>query len=170
MEGKVLQSRVVHEKDISVEQLKKITAGLAGDYLQKPPAYSAKKISGKPAYYYARMEKGEGNEKLQDLKPSVVKIHSIKILSIEIPDVKIKIRCSSGTYIRSVVHDIGERMGCGATLTGLVRDAIGEFKLKDCLTLDEITGIASDGETVKYRQGIIPLEKINLQHENSKLK
>jgi tRNA pseudouridine55 synthase len=137
--------------------------GFKGDYIQQPPVYSAKKISGKPAYYYAR-NKGVDADKII-LKKNTVKIYDISTEFFYAGKAVLKIKCSSGTYVRSVVHEIGQRLGCGAILTGLQRTAIGSFSSENSMSLEELERISLAGQTViedlqKNYKGIISAENI----------
>ncbi len=99
---------------------------------QIPPMFSAKKINGKKLYELAR--KGLEVER----KPSRIEIHQIKILKYRWPELKLRIKCSSGTYIRSLAHDFGQKIGCGAYLSALRRTAIGKIKVKKAVRKDKI--------------------------------
>jgi tRNA pseudouridine55 synthase len=98
---------------------------------QVPPAYSAKKIRGKRAYTYAR-------QKLDvSLKPKDVTIHEFKILGIDLPDISFKVHCTKGTYIRSLAHDFGHYLKCGAHLSGLRRTRIGDYDIADAINIEQ---------------------------------
>ncbi len=103
-----------------------------GEIEQIPPPFSAVKIKGKPAYLLAR--KG----KKVELKPRKVKIYEIKILDYNWPVLKIEVTSSSGTYIRSLANDIGEKLGCGGYLNDLKRTKINEFKVEQALTFEDM--------------------------------
>ena len=128
-QGKIIETKPV---EIDEEKLKEIIFSFVGEYLQTPPPYSSKRIGGTRAYKLAK----KGVE--VQLKPVLVKIYSIEILEINLPYFKIKVDCSSGTYIRSLIKDIGDKAGCGAYMTDLVRTKIGQFDLKDALSFEEI--------------------------------
>ncbi|MSH99609.1 tRNA pseudouridine(55) synthase, partial [Escherichia coli] len=100
-----------------------------GEIQQIPPAFSACKVDGARAYDLAR--KGQEVE----LKPKLLAIDEIELLACDLEKMEIKIRvvCSKGTYIRALARDIGEALHSGAHLTGLVRTRVGEVKLEDCL-------------------------------------
>ena len=102
-----------------------------GNIKQLPPMYSAVKINGKKAYEYAR----KGKEK--EIKPRNVTIFRMEILAFNLPTVKILIECSSGTYIRSLAHDLGKEMGSCAYLTGLERVRINGYSVENALTISE---------------------------------
>lgn len=117
---------------IKGEDLEKIKNQFIGDIQQLPPAYSAIKQDGKALYTLAR----EGKE--VKLNPRLMTIHSLEMNYDDLPEVHFKVRCSSGTYIRSLANDIGATLGCGAYLTALVRTEIGNFKLEDSYSLKEM--------------------------------
>ncbi len=112
----------------NTNEIKKILISFIGEIEQIPPPFSAVKIKGKPAYQYAR----EG--KKIKLKTRKVKIYEIKILEYDPPILKIETVVGSGTYIRSLAHDIGQKLGCGAYLRNLLRTKINEFNLSQALT------------------------------------
>ena len=117
----------------SKEDLSKVIGKFTGKIEQVPPDFSAAWVDGKRAYHLAR--KGVEFE----LKPKQVVISEISIESYTPPVLKIRVVCSSGTYIRSLARDIGDELGCGAVLEGLVRTRIGEYRAEDALKLDEIS-------------------------------
>jgi tRNA pseudouridine55 synthase len=106
-------------------------AGFAGTQLQEPPHFSARFVNGKRAYILAR--KGEDIE----IKAKEIEIQSIELLMINLPLIEIKVRCSKGTYIRSLARDIGNKLGSGAYLSGLVRISIGNFELNNAINIKE---------------------------------
>ena len=115
------------------EKIKKALEGFVGEQMQMPPAFSAKKIKGKKAYDLAR----KGEEVI--LQPVRVVIHSLEVISYDSPMLKIRTRVSSGTYIRSLAHDIGASLGTGAHLTELRRTSIGGYSLKDTIDTKGLT-------------------------------
>jgi tRNA pseudouridine55 synthase len=116
---------------ITEELVKKVLHDFEGEQKQVPPLHSAKMIEGKRAYSYAR----QGIERV--LEPVTVYFHETELLSFCLPEVKIRLRCSKGTYIRSFARDFGLALGSGAYLSGLVRTSIGEFSLKDAISLEK---------------------------------
>ncbi len=118
---------------LTEEQLRAATAPFTGDILQTPPAHSAVKKDGKRAYEIAR--KG-GDPKLQ---PRPVTIMEFEITQIEDADVHFRVACSTGTYIRSLAHDFGQALGCGAHLAELRRTRIGDFSVDDAPTMQQWT-------------------------------
>ena len=109
------------------EALKKFT----GRIQQVPPAFSACKVDGKRAYKMAR----KGKE--VEIKPKELVIDEIELLSFDLPEIRIRVVCSKGTYIRALARDIGEALNSGAHLTGLIRTRVGEIKLEDCMKVDD---------------------------------
>jgi tRNA pseudouridine55 synthase len=107
--------------------------GLRGEILQIPPMYSALKRNGKPLYKLAR----EGVTVERDPRP--VHIHSLEVVEWAPPDVTIRVVCSPGTYIRSLAHDLGQGLGCGAHLKALTRLASGDFGLDDSTPLADLS-------------------------------
>src|SRR5205085_1672899 len=114
-----------------------------GEIGQTPPAYSAAKIAGRRAYALAR----RGAE--FELAPRIVHIDAIDLLDFDYPHLRIEVRCGKGTYIRSLARDFGERLGCGAYLSGLRRTRVGRF------TADDAVPLEADAETARGR--LLPL-------------
>jgi tRNA pseudouridine55 synthase len=114
-----------------------------GKILQQPPMFSALKHKGKSLYTYAR--KGIEIER----KSREVNILRIEILDINLPYVTFKTLCSKGTYIRTLCHDIGQKLGTGAHLFELERTAIGQFSIKDSLTFDELKSVSEGASADK---------------------
>jgi tRNA pseudouridine55 synthase len=103
-----------------------------GEIEQMPPVYSAIKLNGVPSYKHAR----RGREVV--LKPRSVQLYKVEIESWDPPDFTLRLHCSSGFYVRSLAHDIGEAFGCGGTLKRLVRTRVGSYRLDDALELDDL--------------------------------
>jgi tRNA pseudouridine55 synthase len=116
---------------INREMIEDILKSFLGESEQKPPVFSAKFFEGKRAYEYAR--KGLAIE----LKTSRISITEIELLKYEMPEIFIRVRCSKGTYIRSLVHDIGARLNSGACLISLRRTAIGSNTINNALSVEE---------------------------------
>jgi tRNA pseudouridine55 synthase len=121
-----------HPVDISEEALLEALAGFVGSYDQIPPMYSAIKINGKKLYELARAGKEV------ERKPRRVEIEAITLEEIALPCLTIRVNCSKGTYIRTLCHDLGQRLGCGAAMEELERTRSGQFGLDTALTLEEI--------------------------------
>lgn len=116
---------------VTKELINEIAKKFIGKQLQTPPSHSAVKIDGIRAYVNAR--KGIAVEMI----PKEVDIKEIEIMAIDLPRIDIRVVCSKGTYIRSLAHDFGKELGCGAHLSSLCRNRIGDYLLKDAHTMDE---------------------------------
>ncbi len=126
-------------------------APFRGPIEQVPPPVSAKKIDGKPAYKLAR------ENKPVNLKPVAVVIHALEIQGVEGADVRVHVECAAGTYIRSIAHDAGQALGCGAHLKCLRRTRAGEFSLDDAHTLEELAELAAED---RLREALIPAAEL----------
>lgn len=118
---------------VNQESLRSVLNSFVGAQEQLPPMYSAKKVDGKKLYKLAR--KGIEVER----KPNHVTIHSIELLDYTFPEIKIHVRCSTGTYIRTLVHDIGQKLGVGAYCQELERVSIGEYSLKNATPIKDFS-------------------------------
>lgn len=133
---------VLVSKDISTlteEQVREAVLSFVGDYEQIPPMYSALKVNGKKLYELAR----EG--KVVERKARPVKILDIEILEMSLPRVRMTVACSKGTYIRTLCHDIGQKLSCGGCMEELKRTKVSCFEIKDSLTLEEIRNKKDEG-------------------------
>lgn len=115
-----------------------------GQIMQAPPAYSAIKQDGVPLHRRAR--RGEAVRP----EPRPVQIHNIELLAWDSPHLTIEVTCDPGTYIRSLTHDLGQALGCGAVLTGLVRTRSGNFALEDAVTLDALAEALRTGTLARH--------------------
>lgn len=115
---------------ITDEMVSEVLLRFTGHIMQVPPVYSAVKVDGKRAYKYAR----KGAEVELKAKPLV--IEELERLPSELPELKLRIVCSKGTYIRALTRDIGRALGSGAHLTALCRTRVGSVRLKDCLSVE----------------------------------
>lgn len=127
--GQILQQKPVA---VTKEQVNQAAAAFRGKIMQVPPMYSALKVNGKKLYEYAR----EG--KTIERAPRPVEIYELKIDKIELPRVTMTVSCSKGTYIRTLCHDMGQALGCGGCMESLVRTRVGNFRLEDAITLEEL--------------------------------
>lgn len=118
---------------LTEEQILQASHQFKGAIMQIPPVYSAIKVDGKRAYKKARRGKAHQVE----IQPREVFIYDFKITSIEKPKVKFEVRCSKGTYIRSLAHDFGKALHCGGHLTALERVAIGDFTTENAWEIDD---------------------------------
>ena len=114
-------------RELVEETLKKFI----GSIEQIPPAFSACKIDGERAYELARAGKEV------ELKPKTLVIDEIELLECNLPEIKIRVVCSKGTYIRALARDIGEALNSGAHLTGLIRTRVGDVKLEHCMEIED---------------------------------
>jgi tRNA pseudouridine55 synthase len=135
----------------SRDELARAMKDLEGEILQTPPRFSAKKLAGRPAYRRAR-----ANEEFA-LKPAAVTIARFTLRNFRPPEVDFGAECSAGTYIRSLAHDLGRRLGCGAHLTALRRISVGPYSLGDAVTLAAFEEAAARSEADRF---ILPLERL----------
>jgi tRNA pseudouridine55 synthase len=131
------------------DDLERALAGFTGEILQTPPPYSAIKVEGVPAYRKAR--RGE----IVELAPRRAVIHRVALLEWQSPDLSLDVECAPGTYIRSLAHDLGRALGCGAVLTDLVRLRSGSFTVEASVTLEELAAAVQAG---RVEQHLAPME------------
>jgi len=143
-EGKILRES---EVNASFDEITSVINSFIGEIKQIPPMYSALKVNGKKLYELARA----GIEIEREARPIV--IYDIDILNIEIPYVKFRVKCSKGTYIRSLCYDIGEILKCGGMMWNLQRTATGQFHIEDSINIEDL----NEENIKKY---IMPIEKI----------
>jgi len=127
--------RVIEEKDLNdlrIDAVKKAFDSFLGEIEQIPPMVSAKKYKGKKLYELAR--KGESVPR----SPCSIKIHEIEILNFNLPEIIFRVRCSKGTYVRTLCEDIGKTLGYPAHMSALTRTASGKFLLEEACTLNDI--------------------------------
>lgn len=130
-----VDGNIVERGDISGvtdDRIREQAKNFIGDIEQTPPIYSAIKVNGKKMYELAR-----AGEEVEVKKRSVT-IYHLEVLHIELPFVKIKVRCSAGTYIRSIANDLGENLGCGGYLHTLVRTKVGDFSIENSVDLQKL--------------------------------
>jgi tRNA pseudouridine55 synthase len=125
---------------LSIEQLQELAQTFHGVIHQMPPAFSAKKINGVPAYKLARKQQNVS------LKPVAVEIKEFEILSFDGERASFRARVASGTYMRSIAHDMGQQLGCGGHLEALRRTRAGEFEVADAYTLENLERAASSDQ------------------------
>ena len=145
--GEVLEEKSTEA--LTEEKVREAIEGFIGDYEQIPPMYSALKVNGKKLYELAR----EG--KVIERKARPVKILDIQILEIDLPKVRMEVSCSKGTYIRTLCHDIGEKLGCGGCMESLIRTRVSTFRIEDAKTLDEIETLKQEG---KLAELLVPID------------
>lgn len=148
MTGTVLETRPVQ---VSPQEVEACIKGFLGEQQQIPPMYSALKVQGRKLYELAR----EGKE--VERKPRPVTFYELEVLSLELPLVKFRVTCSKGTYIRTLCHDIGARLGCLGCMESLVRTKVDCFERKDSLKLGQIEELVSQG---RGEECVLPVEKM----------
>lgn len=151
---------------VTEEALRSALAGFVGQILQTPPAYSAVKVGGQPAYRMAR----KGQEVALKARPAAV--YSIELLRFDPPEAEIVVECGKGTYIRSLAHDLGQALGCGAHLSALRRTRIGPFKVEDAVSREEMERAFDEGTWTDFLlpmdYGLLHLPAITLHIEDEK--
>jgi tRNA pseudouridine55 synthase len=147
-EGQVLQSVDLRGYDLSPQKIEEVIERFRGRIMQLPPMYSALKQKGEPLYRLAR----RGEEAERALRE--VEIYELQVTRIDPPSLHLYIECSKGTYIRTVAHDIGGELGCGAHVAALRRTRSGPFSIEDALSLEAIEALLKAG---KLKERIIPL-------------
>ena len=148
-EGELLEQRPVQ---VTEKQFRKVMEGFLGDIEQIPPMYSAVKHQGQRLYKLAR----QGVE--VERQPRSITIHSIELLDFASPRVEINVRCSKGTYVRTLVEDIGELLGCGAHVADLRRLGVGPYDDTGMVTLDCLEQLLAEGGEAALDALLLPLE------------
>lgn len=163
-EGKVIEEQPVDKERLTTESITNILHKFIGKQEQVPPIYSAIKVNGKKLYEYAR--KGQQVE----LNPRQIEIYNIDLIdySLEEEQIKFEVFCGKGTYIRSLCEDIATKFGTVGYMKSLKRIQVGDFKIEDSITIDELQKIVENTEIEKdeLENKIISVEKI---FENSPL-
>lgn len=154
-EGKIVKQQPVNKEILTTKNIEKILQSFVGKQEQIPPIYSAIKINGKKLYEYAR--KGQEIE----LKPRKIEIYNIKLInySVEEKQIKFEVFCGKGTYIRSLCEDIAIKFGTAGYMKSLKRIQVGDFKIEDSITIEELNNIIQKNELDKTKT-IITLEKL----------
>ena len=142
--------------NVTLSQLEEALSAFVGRIEQTPPMYSALKHQGTPLYKLARQGK------TVERKPRTVEITEIKLLDWSSPVLTIEVACSPGTYLRSLAHDLGQRLGCGAHLSSLTRLASGHFTLDEAVSLDALSEAFATG---RWTELIHPLDEALLDFE-----
>ena len=144
--------------ELTLDQIRTAAAPFHGLIQQTPPAFSAKKIAGKPAYQLAR----EG--KPVELKPVAIHIHEFEIDSFSGDTATFRITVSAGGYVRSVAHELGQALGCGARLSALRRTRAGAFTLDQAWTLDKLAALAEESAPIANLDGALLHPRSLLPH------
>jgi tRNA pseudouridine55 synthase len=134
---------------LSTRSIAEALSAFEGRYLQTPPAFSAKKIGGTPAYKLAR------DRKAVEVRPVEVTVRELELRAYDDGLAEVRLVCSSGFYVRSLAHDLGQRLGCGAHLAALQRTRAGEFTLEDAVPLE---AVAVEGLAASRR--IVPMDRL----------
>ncbi len=134
----------VSYEQITEERFTEVLEKFIGEIVQVPPPYSAVKVKGKKAYEMAR----QGEE--VNLEPRTIQVYSLEVLEWAPPEVVIDVYCSSGTYVRSLAHDLGIELGCGAHLVGLRRTKSGRFTLRDAVPLRRLQESFDAGDWYRH--------------------
>ena len=158
MSGRILTERAV---DVGETEVERAVMAFVGGYDQIPPMYSALKVNGKKLYELAR----EGRE--VERQPRHVDIAYIRILSMNLPEVRFVVGCSRGTYIRTLCADIGEKLGCGAAMAQLKRTRVGSFLVEDSITLAGVEELMRLGT---YEEHIIAPDSVFMDCEGAAVK
>ena len=148
-----ISGKVLEEKEVGVceEQVREMLSHFVGELQQVPPMYSALKVGGKRLYELAR----EGKE--VERKARLITVYELELLKAEHPEYEIRVTCSKGTYIRTLCHDVGQALSCGAVMTSLVRSRVGEFRLQDAKPLSALQELADQG---RLQEAVIPVEEM----------
>lgn len=148
---------------ITAEDIEKALCSFRGDIMQIPPMYSAVMINGQRLYDLAR----QGKTVEREARP--ITVYSIELLEYdcEKSEGRLSVSCSKGTYIRTLINDIGDLLGCGGIMTSLVRTKACGYELKDCVTLEDLQKLADEGMSAeKY---LCPIDKVFGEYEKIKL-
>lgn len=129
---------------VSEEMVQEVIQSFLGEYRQIPPMYSALKVNGKKLYELAR----EG--KTVERQARVVTLYEIVIVEMQLPRVRFRVRCSKGTYIRTLCYDIGEKLGCKGCMEKLIRVQVGAFGIAEALTVNRVEQLVASGELNAY--------------------
>lgn len=147
--GKILEERDTGK--LTEDKVRLCIGDFVGEYEQLPPMYSAVKVNGKKLYELAR----QGME--VERKKRKVTVHEIYIQEIALPEVRMLVHCSKGTYIRTLCHDIGESLSCGGCMASLIRTRSGRFLVKDSLRLAQVEEAYKNG---RLQQILLPVDAV----------
>lgn len=167
IEGKIIEEKDVNLSKLSAENIEEVLKTFIGKQSQMPPIYSAIKINGRKLYDYAR--KGQEVE----IKPREIEIYSISLIHIDLENIQIRfnVKCSKGTYIRSLCEDIAIRLGTVGYMKELNRISVGEFNIKDSITVDKLEEQIKSKEfssIIKIEELFVQIPKIELAENNIK--
>ncbi len=145
VEGEITETKDV--PTLTEDQIKEVFKGFVGDQYQTPPMFSAKKIDGVPLYKLARKGKEVKRE------PRFIRINELALVEMKLPMVHFYVSCTKGTYIRTLAHDIGQKLECGAHLTDLRRISSDKFDVDDAVMLEDF----EDMSTAEIKRHLIPI-------------
>ena len=128
----------IKEVSLDAGELEALLERFRGEVLQTPPPVSAKKVEGKRAYELARKSQPV------ELEPVKIHVYELALLEVNGPEARLRAHCSGGTYMRSIAHDLGQALGCGAHLHELRRTASGEFEINEARTIAQLEALAAD--------------------------
>jgi len=147
-DGEILETKPV--PPLTLDQLNEAAAAFVGDQMQTPPMVSAVKIKGVPLYKLAR--KGIEVER----EPRLVHIYNFRLTNYEPPLGQFKVACTKGTYVRSIAHELGQKLGCGALLASLRRSVSGKFDVANATKLDDVLKLTA----AELEKKVIPFLKL----------
>ena len=161
--GEIIDEKSI--EGISKEQIIQVINSFMGEIVQIPPKYSALKVNGKKLYEYARA----GQE--VEIKSRKITVKDIVINSIDGDNIDFTVTCSKGTYIRTICNDIGEKLGCGAAMSSLVRTESGIFKIEDAIDIESIKSMSKEeilGRLIDTDVPLVHFGKIQLDGKKAK--
>lgn len=157
-DGEVVQERPL---TFTPQDLQNALTHFLGEIEQVPPMYSAIKQDGQPLYKLAR----QGKE--VERKPRLVTIHELAVLSWNAPLLAVRVACSTGTYIRSLAHDLGEVLGCGGHITRLRRTAVGDFSVETAVSLNDLSPENIYSHLLPLDTAVAHLPRLDLTNEDA---
>lgn len=160
-----LDGEILEVRDVPVlepGQLQQACDAFTGTIMQLPPMVSAVKVGGERLYKRAR--KGE----VVDREPRPVTVREFQVLSVESPRAEFRLRCTRGTYARSLCHDVGQNLGCGACLASLRRTAVGKYDVKDAVRLDDLTSVGAVASRLIPLDDALDLPEVRIRRAASK--
>jgi len=153
MTGTVLEENSI--RNVTEEEVKAVVSSFLGESMQTPPMYSALKVNGKKLYELAR----EGKTVEREARPITISKIDILQMNLEEQVFSLEVTCSKGTYIRTLCHDIGQKLGVGAALQNLVRIRVGNFMIGNALTMEEIERMVSEDKDA-FLQQLVPVDSL----------
>ena len=158
MSGQVLTKQ---EVCCTEEEARAAVLSFIGGYDQIPPMYSAIKVNGKKLYELAR------NGVEIERKPRHVEIPDITILECALPEIRFRVSCSKGTYIRALCADIGDKLGCGAAMKSLIRTRVGNFHIEDAWKLSDVEKMVAEGTLLEH---VVASDKVFMEYAKVNVK